>query len=112
MDVEKTAEERITKTIEHLKQLNAWSDEVPNEILDGSMGPLEFKVRKNWWHGLYNDLDVLIESGRLPQDIAKDAKDLMVKIKSNEFMDRLTTATDITEANAIIAKILEAEKET
>ena len=106
--------ENKDRRFDHLRQLRAWSDEVPEEILRGSTGdkPPEFKVRKNWWMAVMGDLYFLTEYGVLPEDLLKEIKDFEDKFsgKDSDFPTRLTTERDLAEANALIDKILESQK--
>jgi hypothetical protein len=92
---------------------NEWSDEIPKEILQGDQGenPPQYKVRKNWWHGLISCISYAVARDMLPQDISKDVSEFIREFASDNFRDRLTTAEDITKANVLIDKILESQKE-
>ena len=99
--------------IGHLKRLkDAHKNDVPKEIIRGwNRDKLDYKVRKNWWVGVMADIANLLE-----EDFIRDEK-LIVSMKyflkkyvNNEFVDRLTTAEDIQEANQLIEKIVEYGK--
>jgi hypothetical protein len=89
-----------------------WSDEIPNKILhgDSEVDAPKFKVRKNWWESLVGNLDLLIDLHQLPLELEQEIE-LFDEKYAKEIKERLATAEDIAEANALITKILESQKE-
>jgi len=55
--------------LEHLRKLHEnYSDEIPDQELHGEGN---FKVRRNWWHGVIGDLDNLRTKGMIPPDFKR-----------------------------------------
>lgn len=94
--------------VKHLKSMRFdYRDEVPEEIIHGDADVKNFKVRKNWWFGVILDLETLITMKKeVGQETLEKINAFQKKYTSQEFKDRLTTAEDISEANAFIDDIL------
>jgi len=93
---------------ESLKEMRNWSNEVPKDeiIREG-----EAKVRKNWWEVIIFQLAFLVEDKMLPEELEEETKAFIKKYteNSNAFGKRPTAEQDITEANALIDKILKSQ---
>ena len=93
--------------LSRLKELrDNWSNEIPKEVIHGRQENIDFKVRKNWWQGLFSNLDILVEDGMVPEQLIDEIKRFMEKFagKTSGFSKRLTSAEDIAEADALITK--------
>ena len=103
-------EHDILRRLEGLR--DEWSDEIPSKILhgDSEVDAPKFKVRKNWWESLVGNLDLLMDLHILPIELEQEIETFNTKC-TEEIKKRLATAEDIAEANALINKILESQKE-
>lgn len=110
---EEKEENYLQEIIEDLKILrNNFSDEIPKEIIRGGQGDnsLKYKVRKNWWMGVVDNISLIINENILPENISNQAKLFIEKFTDISFNQRLTTVEDIAEANLMIEKILDSQK--
>lgn len=83
-----------------------FSDEIPNEILDGRIGG-NFKVRRNWWQGLVQDLELGVMKGVISEELKPDVEQFIDYYTSDEFKHQLLTKKeDIQRANDLLEKIL------
>ena len=104
-------EDSFPVTLQKMRDL--YSDQIPQEILNGRMPPdkKKAKVRKNWFHGLTNELENAMNGidGEISDPaIRKEVTRFLRHYTSKKFhQQKLTTAEDITRANAIINLILE-----
>lgn len=88
-----------------------WSDEVPEEILRGGKGndSPKFKVRRNWWQGVFSCLHIASQKGILDDVLKEEIKNFM-KEYGERIRNNLTTQEDIAAANVIITKVLDSVK--
>lgn len=83
---------------------NEFSDEIPDKVLHGRGN---FKVRRNWWHGLIGDLERGLGNGVVPENLKPEVEEFLEHYTSDEFRNQpLTTEVDITRANILLDKIL------
>jgi len=97
-----------------LKKLrDRYSDEIPLQVLSGKQVGKDYKVRKNWWHGLFGELDQVIQSLPEEEHLLKNSITIFCNKygrKESDFRYRLTTKEDIAEANVLIDKVLAWKK--
>ena len=95
--------------IEHLKWLRFdYSDEIPARIVLSDDSVNKFKARKNWFQGVVADVDRALTKGHITTQAGKvAAEQLLERFTSKEFVkQKLTTKSDIDEANRLIDVIL------
>jgi hypothetical protein len=115
MDKEPTIErdpkrEKIVKMMDRLHWLkDAWKSEKSAEILSGVSKDKMYKVRKNWWGGLFSDLEYgvlpLLDSEKHAA-LIEEINNFFSQFGCDEFRDRLTTKKDIDTAEALINKVV------
>lgn len=86
---------------------DAFSDEIPAEILNSISPNNRFKVRKGWFQGLVARLECGIMFGDItnPLIVSKTERG-MARFTSSRFQKNLTTKRDITYANLLIDLVL------
>lgn len=93
----------------HLRYIQvAFRDEVPTRIVHSSDRDSYYKVRKNWWFGLFASLDLAMTTNEFNDlETRRLVGKFFAKFFKREFTrsKNLTTASDIAEANALIDKI-------
>lgn len=85
-----------------------FSDEIPDKVLHGCG---DFKVRRNWWHGLIGDLGRGLKKGHIPEELKPEVESFIRDYTSDEFhYQPLTTEADIKRANGLLDRILGREQ--
>jgi len=67
----------------------------------------DFKVRKNWWHGVTQELETAESESVLSGEVEAKVQDFLHFIFSPNFKNRWTTEEDIKKADQIINDVVE-----
>ncbi|MFA6271618.1 MAG: hypothetical protein WC693_00725 [Patescibacteria group bacterium] len=102
--------EYILEALNQLRYLkDAYKPEIPDEILCGVSPDKNYKVRKNWWAGLFVMLDQRILpllSGGNYEELTNTIKQFEQDYGDEKFKNRLTTEDDIERADSLIKEII------
>ena len=88
--------------------LNAFSDEIPPQIIHGNNNDRYRKVRKNWFNGVVGAMESGMLSGEFANiDLIGRVEQFLDYVTSYDFKHKLlTTEDDIKWANALIREII------
>ncbi|MDD5618454.1 MAG: hypothetical protein PHG69_05105, partial [Candidatus Omnitrophica bacterium] len=100
-----TLPEGIIKRLTHYR--DDYINTVPEEPVDWSKIPNNFKVRKNWWDGPVGEFCLIIANLLiLDRNLSDRMINFLTTYTSREFNTRLTTAQDIAVANSLITDVV------
>lgn len=78
-------------SLERLKNLrDDYSDEIPAQTLSGPVTERDrkkFKVRRNWWHGVVQELSLLFSRSLIPSNLIREAQNFIAYYTSENFYD-------------------------
>lgn len=88
--------------------MNAYSDEIPEELIESTSSNRYFKSRKNWFMAVVHALNSGIKSGEFQnQQLVGTINYFLNYTYSDQFREKkLITPTDIYLANSVIANII------
>ncbi len=96
---------------EHLLWMrDAFSDDIPAEVIHSNSPNNKFKVRRNWFYGLVQNLELWVLGDRLVDDpgIDEEVGKFITHVRSDEFTKKpLTEAEDIEWANKVINMVVD-----
>ncbi len=101
--------------IKRLKELNAWNEEVPDEILHSTSrlpnnpnSPPKYKARKAWFQAVGAEIAEGIRDGYLDQDkFLAIHRDFHKWVTETNFHKRNTTREDIDRGNSILKEMIQ-----
>lgn len=114
--LEHDPKEKIAEAIKRLRWFkDEWSNEVPTEVIYGGQTDKKkqmFKVRKNWWGGLFTELEygaLAILNTEMHSSLIQEIRNFFHDYGGVEFQGktgRLTTKEDIERANKLIEETI------
>ena len=102
----------IVEYLEHLKELESYSEEIPeeimhsNRIINGKVILPKYKCRKGWFMGVIGYSELLEDGGYLKAESKKLSQQITEYLKRTTFNKRLTTSEDIKRGNELLKTVI------